>query len=160
MGKILALCCSALVALVLAAGASAAGPTREPLPFDPITFDEGVCPFPVTLEAVVNQEILKDFGDYAIITGRFVARVTNEANGASIVVNASGPAKIVFGEDSSTLYGRGLGINIYFPGDLGPGSEGALLLTRGLLIQRFSENGIEVLRLPRNVRNLCDVLSA
>jgi hypothetical protein len=150
--------CSALVALVFAAGALSAGPVREPVEIEPATF-EGVCPFPVTLEAVRNNEILKDFGDHAIVTGRLFARVTNEATGESIVVNASGPAKLVFGEDSLTQYGRGLGLNIFFPGDLGPGSEGALLLTKGPTIQRFSESGLEVIRLPSNVKNLCDVLA-
>jgi hypothetical protein len=158
MRQVLALLCVGIVTLAGAAAAFSAGPLREPLVFEPITFSAGeVCPFPVTIETVVNKEILKDFGDHLIITGRLVAEVTNDDTGQSVVLNISGPAKVVFTEDAATQYGRGLGLNFFFPGDLGP--EGALLWTRGPMIQRFSEDGLEVVRMAPVVRDVCAMLA-
>ena len=160
MGRAAVVSCCTVAALVFAAAAFAGGPTREPVVIEPVTFDAGlVCPFPVTAEAVRNKEIVKDFGDHAIVTGRLFARVTNETTHESIVVNASGQVTFVFGEDSLTQYARGLNINFFFPGDLGPGADGAMLWTRGLIVQRFSEAGLEILRMPHKVTNLCDVLA-
>jgi len=156
-----AFCGTVLIALVCVAAAWAVGPTREPLVIDPVTIEQGVCPFPVTLEPVVNREIAKEFSDRLIITGRLVVRVTNEDTGESIVVNASGPATFVSdGENASVMYARGRGLLIFFPGDLGPDSDGSLLLARGLVIERFSEGPLEVIRLPPNLTNLCDVLAS
>jgi hypothetical protein len=161
MRQILALLCAGIVTLAGAGAAFSAGPVREPLVFEPITFAAGeVCPFDVTIDAVANKEIFKDFGDHLIITGRFVVQVTNDDTQKSVVLNASGPAKVVFAEDSATQYGRGLGLNIFFPGDLGPGSDAALLWTRGPMIQRFSEEGIEVVRMAPVVRDVCAMLAA
>jgi hypothetical protein len=159
MRHVLALLCAGILALAATGAAFSAGPVREPLVFEPITFDAGeVCPFAVTVETVANKEILKDFGDHLIITGRLVARVTNDDTEKSVVLNVSGPAKVVFTEDSATQYGRGLGLNFFFPGDLGP--DGALLWTRGPMIQRFSEEGLEVVRMAPVVRDVCAMLAA
>lgn len=159
MRQVLALLCAGIVTLAGAGAAFSAGPVREPLEFEPVTFAAGeVCPFELTLDTVVSKEILKDFGDHLIITGRLVALVTNDDTETSLVLNISGPAKVVFTEDSVTQYGRGLGLNIFFPGDLGP--EGALLWTRGPMIQRFSEEGLEVVRMAPVVRDVCTMLAA
>jgi hypothetical protein len=159
MRHVLALLCAGIVALAATGAAFSAGPVREPVVFDPITFDAGeVCPFAVTIETVVNKEILKDFGDHLIITGRLVALVRNDDTEKSVVLNVSGPAKVVFDEDSATQYGRGLGLNFFLPGDLGP--EGALLWTRGPMIQRFSEEGLEIVRMAPVVRDVCAMLAA
>ena len=100
------------------------------------------------MEAIRNKEIVKDFGDHAIITGRLFARVTNETTQESIVVNISGQSKLVFGEDSLTQYSRGGNLNFFFPGDLGPGADGAILWTQGPINLRFSEAGVEILGPP------------
>jgi hypothetical protein len=161
MRQVLALLCAGIVALAAAGAAFSAGPVREPIVFEPFTFAAGeVCPFAVTIDAVVNKEILKDFGDHLIITGRLVAQVTNDETEQSVVLNVSGPAKVIFTEDAATQYGRGLGLNFFFPGDLGPGSEGALLWTRGPMIQRFSEEGLEIVRMAPVVRDVCAMLAA
>ena len=161
MRQVLALLCAGIVALAATGAAFSAGPVREPIEFEPMTFAAGeVCPFPVTVDTVVNNEILKDFGDHLIITGRLVTQVTNDDTEKSVVLNISGPAKVVFTEDAATQYGRGLGLNFFFPGDLGPESEGALLWTRGPMIQRFSEEGLEVLRMAPVVRDVCAMLAA
>jgi hypothetical protein len=160
MGRAAVLFCGALVALVYAAAAYAAGPIREPVIIEPFSFEAGdTCAFPVTVEAVRNKEIIKDFGDHAIITGRLFARVTNDTTHESIVINISGQVKLVFGEDSLTQYSRGLNLNFFFPGDLGPGAEGAILWTRGPINLRFSEAGLEILRMAPNVTDLCEVLA-
>jgi hypothetical protein len=111
----------------------------------------------VTVDTVVNKEIVKDFGDHMIITGRLVVLVTSDEREKSVVLNISGPAKVVFTEDFGTQYGRGLGLNFFFPGDLGP--AGALLWTRGPMIQRFSEDGLEVVRMAPVVRDVCAMLA-
>ena len=159
MRQVLALLCAGIVTLAGAGAAFSAGPVREPLVFEPITFAAGeICPFGVTIDAVANKEIFKDFGDHLIITGRLVVQVTNDETEKSVVLNVSGPAKVVFTEDSATQYGRGLGLNLFFPGDLGP--EGALLWTRGPMIQRFTEEGLEVVRMAPVVRDVCAMLAA
>jgi hypothetical protein len=156
-----AFCAVLLIALLCVATASAAGPMRGQVVIDPVTFDEGVCPFPVTLEPVINREIAKEFSDRLIITGALTVRVTNETTSESIMVNASGPATFVSeGETSSVLYSRGRGLLIFFADDLGEGAEGALMLSRGLVIERFSEGPLEIVRLPRNMTNLCTVLAS
>ena len=160
MRRAAVLFCGALVALVFAAGANSGGPIREPVIIEPFSFEAGdTCAFPVTVEALRNKEIVKDFGDHAIITGRLFARVTNDRTHESIVINISGQAKLVFGEDSLTQYSRGLNLNFFFPGDLGPGAKGAILWTRGPINLRFSEAGLEILRMAPNVTNLCEVLA-
>ena len=160
MGRTAVLLCGALVALAFAAAAYSAGPIREPVVIGPFSFEAGdTCAFPVAVEAVLNKEIVKDFGDYAIITGRLFARVTNDTTHESIVVNISGQAKLVFGEDSVTQYARGGNLNFFFPGDLGPGAEGAILWTQGPIFLRFSPAGVEILRMAPRVTNLCEVLA-
>jgi hypothetical protein len=160
MRRAAVLLCCALVALVFAAAASSGGPIREPVMIEPFSFEAGdTCAFPVTVEALRNKEIVKDFGDHAIITGRLFARVTNDKTHESIVINISGQVKLVFGEDSFTQYSRGLNLNFFFPGDLGPGAKGAILWTRGPLNLRFSEAGLEILRMAQSVTNLCEVLA-
>ena len=159
MRQVLALLCAGMVTLAGAGAAFSAGPIREPFVFEPITFAAGeVCPFDVTIDAVANKEKFKDFGDHLIITGRLVVKVTNDDTEKSVVLNVSGPAKVVFTEDSETQYGRGLGLNFFVPGDLGP--EGALLWTRGPMIQRFTEEGLEVVRMAPVVRDVCAMLTA
>jgi hypothetical protein len=158
MRQVLALLCAGMVTLAGASAAFSAGPVRYPFEFEPTTFAAGdVCPFDVTLETAVNKEIIKDFGDHLIFTGRLIARVTNEDTERSLVLNVSGPQKVVFTEDSATQYGRGLGLYFFFPGQLGP--EGALLWTRGPIIQRFSEEGFELVRMAPVVRDVCAMLT-
>jgi hypothetical protein len=160
MGRAAVLFFGALVALVFAAAAYSAGPIREPVIIEPFSFEAGdTCAFPVTVEAIRNKEIVKDFGDHAIITGRLFARVTNDTTHESVVLNISGQAKLVFGEDSFTQYARGGNLNFFFPGDLGPGAKGAILWTRGPINLRFSEAGLEILRMAPRVTNVCDVLA-
>src|SRR3954453_13606995 len=87
-------------ALVLgSAGAALAGaPTREFAPA-PDSFDlPDTCAFPVVIDIVANGEYATTFYDRAgnpirmAINGRLVGKVTRVDTGASVVINASGPA--------------------------------------------------------------------
>jgi hypothetical protein len=48
---------------------------------------------------------------------------------------------------------------VFFPGELGPGSDAALLLVRGLVVQVFGPDGVTVVRLPHKRTNLCRALA-
>jgi hypothetical protein len=148
-----------LLVLCFAATGSAMGPTREPVFVGAETIS-GVCSFPVRLTPLVNREIVKVFpSGRALVTGRLLVRLTNMRTRASLVVNASGPATFVPRGDSFVVYARGRALLIFFPGELGPGSDGALLLVSGLAIEIFDPGGLTVLRLPPNRRNLCRALA-
>jgi hypothetical protein len=148
-----------LLGLCFTAAAIAGGPTRTPLDNEEFTV-EGVCPFPVTLTPRAGGEILKEFSNgRAMVNGRLVARVTNDDTGASIAVNVSGPATFVFRGDSVGVRTRGRGLLFFFPGELGPGSDGALLLVSGLAVQIFDSDGLTIVRLPHHRRDLCRALA-
>jgi hypothetical protein len=148
-----------LAGLSLVAAAPAIGPTRSPLGNEEFTL-AGVCPFELDVTPVADREILKEFPDGRLaVNGRLLVRVTNLESGASRVVNASGPATFTFREDSLLIRSRGRGLVVLFPGELGPGSGGGVLLTDGLVVQVFDGEGLHVLRLPHTRRNLCRELA-
>jgi len=74
-----------------------------------------------------------------IITGRLVVEFTNLSTGESIVLNISGPVFTAVGSSTSLLSGSS--VIFYFPGDLGPGTPGALLLTHGPVLGTFGPTG-------------------
>ena len=122
-----------VVAGVFASAASAAKPTREPLPISDEVFS-GVCSFSVDRHVLVNRSILTTYsnGDQRI-TGTFKQRLTNLTTGKFIDVNSSGPVLLDFHSDGSLTeidYGRQFAR-----------PSGQLLLTTGKLIWEFDSAG-------------------
>ena len=134
MKRVLALSAVVVVAAgVSASAASAAKPTREPLPISDEVFS-GVCSFSVERRVLVNKSILTTYsnGDQRI-TGTFKQRLTNLTTGKFIDVNSSGPVLLDFHSDGSLTeidYGRQFAR-----------PPGQLLLTTGKLIWGFDSAG-------------------
>jgi hypothetical protein len=135
-------------ALMIASGASADKPIKEPVPPSPVVFEgaSAVCSFPVqvTYTAFKNFSITHLDKNGAIRwiggAGRIVERITNLTNGKSVTLNASGPGKLTFNEDgSATLNGGGPWIVGYFAGDNPPL---ALILYRGHIVLNISPEGV------------------
>ena len=93
------------VALLLASTALAARPDREFAPAPENIFlpgGTGVCAFDVNIHVDVNQEYTKIWTDPAgnllmfAINGNLQVTATNVSSGASVPINASGPALVVF----------------------------------------------------------------
>ena len=115
--------------------ALAGAPSRDPLPPVHDLIPAGkVCSFPVAVDSVVQNETATLFmNGRLLITGASIERITNVATGKSIVVNASGPIKITFGETFLTARAEGRTLFGLFAGDAGPVVPG-LVLTTGLVV--------------------------
>jgi hypothetical protein len=132
-----------LLAAVFAAPAYAGPPTREPVPLPPSFTVEGICPFTVQVEVLVNREKMTTFSNGTqLITGTVKDRLTNASNPEhSIVVNASGPATLVPQSDGTViLTGRGLGLQPFPPGASITGMP-ELLQFSGREVLRFNPDG-------------------
>jgi hypothetical protein len=123
-----------LAVMVMAAGASAdPNPNSGRIPVEiesPISVT-GVCPFPVRIDVVINQEFTKEHQNgVTIITGRLVATVTNTATGESVSYNISGPVHITSqdGLETQVFLGRSL----LFTPDIG------MLVTSGRAVTTFN----------------------
>lgn len=119
-----------------------AGPTRDPAPFDPITFPAGlVCAFPVRVEPARNGATLKAYANGRIlVTGAFVARATNVVSGKSITFNNSGAVTLTPNADGSlSIDARGQLLFFFFAEDLG---GARLLRTTGLIQETLSANNV------------------
>jgi hypothetical protein len=115
--------------LPLAPTAIAAKPVKEPLPApEPSVFPAGeICPFPLLVETVTNREKSITFSDGSqLITGAFKDRLTNLATGESILVNASGPARLTF--DGDILHVVSRGASLLLANATQPGGPGALFV--------------------------------
>jgi hypothetical protein len=71
-----------------------------------------------------------------IITGALVVKFTNASSGESTTLNISGPVFTAVGATFQTLTGSS--VIFYFPGEVGPGTPGAPLLTRGPVTITFN----------------------
>jgi hypothetical protein len=153
MKRVLAL--SAVVAViagVLASAASAAKPTREPLPISDEVFS-GVCSFSVDRHVLVNKSILTTYsnGDQRI-TGTFKQRLTNLTTGKFIDLNSPGPVLLDYHADGSLT-----------ETDYGPQFErppGQLLLTTGLVVWEFDAVGdfVSYTQQGGTARDVCAIL--
>jgi hypothetical protein len=140
-------------ATVLAPPALADRPTREPLPAPPTFTITGSCAFDVQLDVLVNKEFITTFtSGRTLITGRFVARLTNLSDPSkSLVLQINGPGindlatPNVFNLSGSSL--------IFFPG--------VLVLTRGPISLTFDEQGnlISFTQTSSSSMDLCAVLA-
>ena len=109
-----------LLAALPASAAAGGQPTREFLPISPNTIElPDTCDFPVLLTVLENKEYLLSFpSGRQIISGNLVVSATNEDTGATVVINASGPAHIAV-DGSFTAQGHFL--------QWGPGIDGLRL---------------------------------
>jgi len=99
-------------ALALLGGALPASanddPHRTAEPLGPVDLPAGYCAFPVHMDWIANREyatvtVLPDGSTAFVTTGALIAVVTNEATGATVRVNASGPGTITVSADGSSL---------------------------------------------------------
>jgi hypothetical protein len=151
MRRIVVLLCAGVILVAAPAGAASARPTREYLPLPPQIVLEGVCPFDIVADILVNREYAITFSDAngdpvrTITTGSLVVRLTNAENDASEVYNISGPGETIYHEDgSTTLRARGRWFLFYFPGQLGAGSEGTGFLHTGSITIVTAADGTAV----------------
>jgi hypothetical protein len=155
---------AALVVATFAPAALAEGPTREPLPSDPLEFPAGlVCPFPVLIEAATNKQTITTFpSGRVMITGAFRGRVTNLASGESLELNMPGPAVLTTNEDGTiSLKATGRTLFFFFPGDLGSGQPGALLSLSGHVEEVLTGDFSAVISFDHvgTSENLCETLA-
>lgn len=136
----------ALAAMVFPSLALADPPVQEVLPNEPFVIDEGSCGFPVLVEPRGGQFRLLTFtnGDQ-IISGAFVATVTNLDNGTSTHINLSGQG--MFDASTGDFVSTGGTILI---------DPGALLYVRGPIV--FDASGGRTI-ISASVRDMCAVLS-
>jgi hypothetical protein len=137
---------AALVACSAAFSASAAyatPPTREPAQIPDSFTVEGICTFTVQVDVLVNREQLTTFSNGTLlVTGTLKLRLTNASNpGNSLVVNASGPARLVpLADGTVEQTGRGLGLQP-FPADASITGEVEFILVSGREVIEFYPDG-------------------
>jgi hypothetical protein len=141
-----------VVAGVFASAASAAKPTREPLPISDEVFS-AVCSFSVDRHVLVNKSILTTYsnGDQRI-TGTFKQRLTNLTTGEFIDLNSPGPVLLDYHADGSLT-----------ETDYGPQFErppGQLILTTGLVVWEFDAAGnfVSFTQQGGATRDVCAIL--
>ncbi len=151
-----------LATLALAPAATAVQPERFFLPAAD-TVLSGPCAFDVGLEILSNKEFVTVFSDgHFLITGVFKVRLTNLSDPSkSMDVNISGPGAFTPTPDGGLIIeAHGKWLFWFFPGNLGPGSPGMLLLTNGLTTEVFDGNGDIVSFKPaRNTTDACAALT-
>jgi hypothetical protein len=141
----LAIALIAVVAAVAVPTAAATQPDRVPV-IAPDSFTlSGVCGFDVTFDVVVNNETTTTFSD-----GRTVTTGTWK----DVVDNAGDPSKSYADNNSGVIFTTpnadgtltvtvvGQGGVFFFPGDLGPGSPGMMLVINGRLTETIDANGV------------------
>jgi hypothetical protein len=150
-----------LAALVLIPVALADGPVREPGPPPGTSFTlQGICAFDVEVTFLADKASTATFSSgRQIISGQLVVRLENVSTQKAIVLNISGPSFSAVG--ASTLILSGTSVLFYFPGDLGPGTPGALLLTHGPMILTVDATGVirSVSQTSASATDLCAALS-
>ncbi len=143
---------AALVALA-PAPVAAERPAREGLPAAPFTLDASICGFAVDLAFPTNREFITTFSNgKQIITGSLFVTLTNEQNHKSLTINISGPGSIVT---------SGRSLIFFFPGQLGPGSPGLLILTSGpvTIVSDPAGNIVSFDRTSASVQDMCSALA-
>ena len=125
----------------------------------PFTYTAGTaCDFAVTLSEVVNNEFARTFPNgNVLITGQFVARVTNDETGQSVVRNISGPVLVTSGPNGEQVVVlSGAGLSPVFEGHDATGQVGTgLFIFHGPTI--FT--GGQLISVSGSFENLCDTLA-
>lgn len=146
------------------APASAVKPIREFLPLEDEVVS-GICEFDLGITVLENNSHITTFFDQdgnitkQLITGRLVVELSNEETGASTVANISGPGTVTFTDDTAVLESVGPWLQVFFPGDLGPGEPGMALLTVGRFVIEFAPEGVSILKQSGRVVDVCALLS-
>jgi hypothetical protein len=133
----------ALALAVFAAPASASQPSREPAQIPDSFTVEGICAFPVQVDVLVNRETFTTFSNGTqLITGSLKLRLTNLSDTEKFVVlNASGPAKLVTLDDGTVVQtGRGLGLQP-FPAEASITGNAEFILISGPEVIEFHPDG-------------------
>lgn len=134
---------ASLALMVFASVAAADKPLKFPLPAGPLDLPADICGFVVHEEVLANNESGKLFtnGTFAL-SGTFKVRLTNADEPTNTLdVNISGPGAFIPNPDGTTsLRAEGRSLFFFFPGQLGAGSPGALILTTGLVTELFDAN--------------------
>jgi hypothetical protein len=145
----------AAVTPLLVITVSAQRPVRVPAPF-PDTVGRFCADFPVLIHAIVNREYFTFFNDgRGLLTGSFVAEVTNLTTNRTITVNAPGPFTIT--ADGSTFVGRGPGLLFGEAGFFGSGAPPRLNAVSGQII--FNASDFAILSIQGTVEDLCPELA-
>jgi len=144
---VLALAVGVLAIAVLAPVASADKPVRIlPGPLEDATFPDS-CAFPVLQHVDANKAVTTIFADGRIqINGALKVTLTNLTDPTkSVKLNIPGPGTITTTSDGSPLLtAEGPWIFIFSPGNLGPGTPGALLYTTGKATLLGTPDGTQV----------------
>ncbi len=133
----------AVGAAVLAPGASAGKPTFIPPSLPPDLLIQDSCPFPVVVHSVVDDEVVRIFGDGRVaITGTATRRFTNVLTGGSEEFVVPGTEFFTPNPDGTTT-ARLEGLHMPYgpPGFLGPGSPGFLWITAGPIVALLGADG-------------------
>lgn len=147
--------------LLFASGATAERPERSFLPADDQVIS-GACSFDVAFETLANNEFGTLFGDGRfLITGKLKTRVTNLDNPAKwIDLNISGPGVVTSTADGGfVVQAWGVWLFWFLAGDLGPGSSGMLVLTKGPATLAGDAGGNLSFAPARNTTDLCALLA-
>lgn len=142
-------------------------PHRTFLAAAPFDLPVGVCSFPVHLTFPVNNEYgtfstAADGSTVIKVTGAVVVTATNKLTGATLTLDASGPAMLTFSPDGTTeqLDGRGLGL--FFAAN-GPqfGLPSNLVYTSGPLDATIAlaTNSLTSLNNPHVLLDVCAALA-
>jgi hypothetical protein len=154
-----------LVAVAVVPTATADKPLKVPVVIGPLELD-GVCDFPVLLEAVgpQRQKVITFSDGRVTINGQLTTRATNlDDPSKTWQATSSGPVFLAPGPDGTTV-AKGTGTNLwyFFPGMLGEGAPGALYWVRGLSEEILDANGIPVTGSFVHhgaIENLCETLA-
>jgi hypothetical protein len=152
-----------VVLVSLPATASADPPSRSLIPTEDFTL-EGTCDFRVLTEVLATKRYELTFTDAqgqpkrTMFQGARVYRFTNLATGTSVVRNVSGVGVVEDSGDVTMFTTSGSWLFFFFPGELGPGSEGALFINTGTLLLRLTDTDIEILRQSGSQEDLCATL--
>jgi hypothetical protein len=153
-----------MVSLALWPGRAWAGmPERMPVTSGDGSIPAGACPFPVFIHVVTNNEYNIEFRDAegnlirTITQGRVVLEITNMATGTSVVRNVSGPGTKT--EADQIFVKTGPWFFAFFPGDLGPGTPGAMFINNGRVVEFQGVPG-KIISQTGVQENLCATLGA
>jgi hypothetical protein len=104
----------------------------------------GVCAFDVNFDVLTNNETTTTFSDGRMVTtGAWKDRASNATDSSkSFVDNNSGVIFVTPNPDGSlSVKIVGQGAVFFFPGDLGVGAPGALLIINGILTETIGADG-------------------
>ena len=156
-GRVLALVGFVVLTLSVVGVASADPPSRDFVPASPAS-GRFCADFDVLVNPVQNNEYAIAFsGGATIITGRYVAQLTNLENDKTIEVNASGP--VFVSADGSAITLRGNSLLFGEAGFFGPGSTATLQLVSGVVTVTASSGGVTGVTKTGRIRDLCAELA-